>query len=161
MSDDAKPMKRRYEDLHPGEVRESSTHVVDKTHMLAFARQFDPQYFHADEVAARDSTFGEVIASGIYTMALWRRLDHEIAGDIDWICGIAWDDVRFPVAVRAGDRLHARARVLEKRLSRTRPERGVVVMLYELFNQNDETVFTCRSTNLVHRHEHTDLPTRD
>lgn len=146
-------MKRRYEDLHAGEVRESSTHTVDKDHMLTFARQYDPQYFHADEVAARDSTFGEVIASGIYTMALWRRLDHEIADDIDWICGIAWDDVRFPLAVRAGDRLCARATVLEKRLSHSRPERGIVVMLYELHNQRGETVFTCRSTNLIHRRE--------
>lgn len=146
---------RRYEDMVPGASAESCSHRVEREHMLAFARQYDPQYFHADETAAQDSHFGGVIASGIYTMALWRRLDHEIAQDIDWICGVAWDDVRFPVAVRAADDLRARATVLEKRDSRSKPDRGVVVMLYELLNQRGEIVFTCRSTNLIRRRDTT------
>ena len=91
------------------------------------------------------------IASGIYTMALWRQLDHEIAHDIAWICGIAWDHVRFPRALRAGDTIRARAQCLSKRESRKHAGRGVVVYEYELFNQRDELVFTCRSTNLVER----------
>ena len=57
--------KRYFEDLEIGEQRESSARVVDKDDMLAFARRYDPQYFHADEEAARGSVFGEVVASGI------------------------------------------------------------------------------------------------
>lgn len=143
-------MNKRYlEDLVIGETRESGTLTVELEPMLEFARRYDPQYFHTDTDAARDSVFGEVIASGIYTMALWRRLDHELSHDIAWICGIAWDDVRFPVAVRAGDRLRARAECLSKRPSDSRPERGVTVFRYQLLNQRDEVVFDCRSTNLV------------
>jgi acyl dehydratase len=142
---------RYFEDLVIGQVEESGKLVVDRDAMLAFASQYDPQYFHADPEDAKRSTFGEVIASGIYTMALWRRLDHEIAHDIAWICGVAWDDVRFPKALRAGDTIRARARCLSKRDSRTEPNRGIVVYEYELFNQRDELVFTCRSTNLVER----------
>jgi acyl dehydratase len=143
-------MKKRYlEDLSIGETRESGTLTVELEPMLEFARRYDPQYFHTDTAAARDSVFGEVIASGIYTMALWRRLDHEISHDIAWICGIAWDDVRFPIAVRAGDRLRARAECLSKRPSSSRPERGVTVFRYQLLNQHDQIVFDCRSTNLV------------
>lgn len=145
--------RRYFEDLVVGEERESSSHEVVREDMLAFARRYDPQYFHADEDAARDSIFGEVVASGIYTMALWRRLDHEIAADIAWICGVAWDDVRFPRAVRAGDRLRARARCISKRESRSAPSRGVVVFEYILLTANDEVVFSCRSTNLVERRE--------
>ena len=143
--------KRYFEDLEIGERRESSHRIVDKHEMLAFARRYDPQYFHADEEAARGSVFGEVVASGIYTMAIWRQLDHEIASDIAWICGIAWDDVRFPRALRAGDRVHARARCLSRRESTSDPRRGVVVYLYELLTEAGEIVFTCRSTNLVER----------
>ena len=132
-----------------GEVRESGELPVTLDAMLEFARKYDPQYFHTDTDAARDSIFGEVIASGIYTMALWRQLDHAISQDIAWICGIAWDDVRFPVAVRAGDRLRARAECLSTRPSSSRPERGVVVFRYTLTNQRGEIVFDCRSTNLV------------
>jgi acyl dehydratase len=142
---------RYYEDLMEGEEEQSGTTTIDKDSIVAFARQYDPQYFHADPEAARRSVFGEVVASGIYTMAVWRQLDHEIAHDIAWICGVAWDDVKFPVAVRAGDRLRATSRCLEKRLSTSDPRRGVVVYIYTLRNQRDEIVFTCRSTNLVER----------
>ena len=142
---------RYFEDLLVGQVEESVARTVDRDAMLAFARQYDPQYFHADVEDAKRSTFGGVIASGIYTMALWRQLDHEIARDIAWICGIAWDHVRFPRALRAGDTIRARAQCLSKRESRKHAGRGVVVYEYELFNQREELVFTCRSTNLVER----------
>lgn len=142
---------RYYEDLVEGEERVSPARTVSRDEMIAFARQYDPQYFHVDPEAAKRSTFGDIVASGIYTMALWRQLDHEIAHDIAWICGVAWDDVRFPTALRPGDTVRAHSRCLSKRPSRTRPERGVVVFAYELRNQRDETVFTCRSTNLVER----------
>ena len=89
--------RRYYDDLVVGERRESHAETVELEALLAFARTYDPQYFHADPVAARNSLFGEVIASGIYTMALWRKLDHEISGDIAWICGVAWEDVKWPV----------------------------------------------------------------
>lgn len=141
--------KRYLEDLVVGEIRESGELTVELEPMLEFARRYDPQYFHTDTAAARASIFGEVIASGIYTMALWRRLDHEISGDVAWICGVAWDEVRFPVAVRAGDRLRARAQCLATRPSRSTPGRGVAVFRYTLVNQRGETVFDCRSTNLV------------
>lgn len=140
--------RRYYDDLVIGEVRESGGTTVELEPLLAFSRQYDPQYFHADPDAARDSVFGEVIASGIYTMALWRRLDHEISHDIAWICGIAWEDVRWPKAVRVGDRLRARYECLSKRPS-SDPARGVVEFRYTLLNQRDEVAWTCRSINLV------------
>lgn len=142
---------RYYEDLRKGEELESGTRQVTEAQLCAFARQYDPQYFHTEPDAARDSIFGGVIASGIFTMAIWRQLDHEIAHDVAWICGVAWDEVRFPNAVRPTDTLRARARCLSKRISRKHPERGVVVYQYLLLNQRGETVFTCRSTNLVER----------
>ena len=95
--------RRFLEDLEVGHIETSAPMTVDREAMLRFAQEFDPQYFHADETAARESRFGDVIASGQYTMVLWRQLDHQIAQDIAWICGVAWDDVRWPVAVRAGD----------------------------------------------------------
>jgi acyl dehydratase len=141
--------RRHYNDLVVGETRESHEVTVELDALLAFARAYDPQYFHADPQAARNSVFGEVIASGIYTMALWRQLDHEISGDIAWICGIAWEDVRWPVAVRAGDRLRARFECLAKRPSSADATRGVVEFRYTLLNQRDEIAWTCRSINLV------------
>ena len=142
---------RYYEDLHVGEVSLSSPRTLTREEMIEFARRYDPQYFHTDELAARQSIFGDVIASGIYTAAIWRQLDHEISNDVRWICGIAWNDVRWPIAVRSGDTLRARATCLSKRESDTRPERGIVVMLYEMLNQNDQLVWTATSTNLIEK----------
>ncbi|MEP6883108.1 MAG: MaoC family dehydratase [Gammaproteobacteria bacterium] len=140
---------RYYDDLVIGEVRESSARSVSLEELLEFATRYDPQYFHTDPVAARQSIFGGVIASGIHSAALWRVLDHEISGDIHWICGVAWEDVRWPHPVRAGDTLRARAEALSKRLSAKVPTRGIVEYRYTLLNQRDETAFTCRSINLV------------
>ena len=140
---------RYYEDLLLGEVRESSARIVTLDELLEFAGRYDPQYFHADPIAAKQSIFGEVIASGIHSAALWRALDHEISGDIHWICGVAWEDVRWPNPVRAGDTLRSRAEALAKRLSSKDPKRGIAEYRYTLLNQRDETAFTCRSINLV------------
>ena len=140
---------RYYDDIIVGDVRESRTRTVSLEELLEFARRYDPQYFHADPVAARDSSFGEVIASGIHGAALWRMLDHEISGDIHWICGLAWEEVRWPNPIRAGDTLRARAEALSKRPSRSDPSRGIVECRYTLLNQRDDIVFTCRSINLI------------
>jgi acyl dehydratase len=142
---------RYFEDLIEGEERQSGARQVTEAQLLEFAREYDPQYFHADPQAATRSIFGGITASGIFTMAVWRQLDHQICGDIAWICGVAWDDVRFPHAVRPGDFLRARARCLSKRPSGKDRGRGVVVFQYTLLNQHEQTVFTCRSTNLVER----------
>ena len=142
---------RYLEDLKVGDTDESAPRQVTEAELLAFAQAYDPQYFHADAEAAKASSFGGLIASGIFTMAIWRALDHQMAPDIAWICGVAWDDVRFPLAVRPKDTLRARSRCLSLRPSAKDLKRGVTVFQYELVNQNDELVFTCRSTNLIER----------
>lgn len=145
--------KRYYEDLEIGKVEESSSHTVTTEEILEFAGKYDPQYFHADADAARESRFREAIASGIQIMAIWRQLDHEIARDIAWICGVAWDQVKFPCALRSGDTVFARAECVSKRISEKDPTRGVVIYDYSLINQQGQVVWSCRSTNLVERRE--------
>ena len=142
---------RYYEDLVVGEESSSDTYVVAEAELIDFARRYDPQYFHVDPEAAKRHAFGGLVASGIFTMAIWRRLDHQMASDIAWICGVGWDDVRFAAPIRPGDTVRAHAKCLSRRLSATRPERGVVVFKYLLSNQRGETVFSCISTALIER----------
>ena len=142
---------RKFEDLVLGETAMSDPLTVDGDDMLNFARQYDPQWFHTDPDAAKSSIFGEAIASGIYTAALWRRLDHTINGDVDFICGVAWENVRWAKAVRAGDELRATSSIIEMRPSENNPKRGIAVFRCGLINQHDEEVFSFDSINLVHR----------
>jgi acyl dehydratase len=133
---------RYYEDLVEGEESCSGPRDVTLEEIIEFARKYDPQYFHTDAEAAKRSIFGGLVASGIFTMAIWRQLDHQIAGDIAWICGVGWDDVKFKTALRAGDAVRARAKCISKRASNSQPDRGIVVYDYELLNQHNQTVFS-------------------
>lgn len=142
---------RYFEDLEIDRVEESASYTVTADEIVEFGSRYDPQYFHSDHEQAKQSRFREAIASGIQIMAIWRRLDHQIAHDIAWICGVAWDNVRFPCALRAGDTVRARAVCRSRRPSEKDPTRGVVVFDYTLLNQRDEVVWSCVSTNLVER----------
>jgi acyl dehydratase len=140
---------RYFDDIVVGEIRESGVRTVTQQELVDFAARYDPQYFHADPIAAKESIFGEIIASGIHSAALWRILDHQISHDIRWICGVAWEDVRWPHPLRAGDSVRARSEALSKRASRSDPSRGIIEYRYALLNQRNEVVFTCRSVNLI------------
>ena len=141
--------KRYLDDLMIGVPAESGPYTVQLEDMLDFARRYDPQYFHTDLEAAKASIFGEVVASGLYTAVIWRRLDHEISGDVAWICGISWKDVVWQRPMRAGDAVRARVEYLSKRRSESDPQRGVVEVRYALVNARNENLFSCISINLV------------
>lgn len=152
MNDPGRKPWRYYEDLRLDEPEYSGSYRVTREEIIEFAKQFDPQWFHTDpEAVGEHKVFDDVVASGVHTIALWRRLDHEIARDIRWICGIAWEDVRWPRPLRPGTVIRARSTFVDKRPSERHRDRGVVTCLYELLDENDERVFTCRSISLVER----------
>lgn len=142
---------RKFEDLVVGETRESGWHQVSEREIVEFARQYDPQWFHADPEAAKESTFGEVIASGVQLLAIWRQLDHGINSDIDFVCGVGFDDYRMKTALRAGDRVKVRSEILELKPSSTRDDRGTAITAYAMVNERGETILSFKSINLVHR----------
>jgi acyl dehydratase len=142
---------RKFEDLVIGEERRSDPRKVSEEEMVEFARKYDPQWFHADPEAARESVFGEVVASGVFVLAIWRQLDHAINSDIDFICGIGFDDFRLEKAMRPGDTVKAQSRIVELIPSKSRDDRGTAITEYRLTNQNDETVLRFKSINLVRR----------
>lgn len=141
---------RKFEDLVLGEERISSPRTVTTEEIVDFARRYDPQWFHADPEAAVESHFGEVVASGIHVLALWRQMDHEINSDIDFVCGVGMDEMRLPRAVRGGDTLHARSRIVSLQPSTSGKPRGTAITEYAVRNQHGEDVLTFRSINLVY-----------
>jgi acyl dehydratase len=106
----------------------------------AFAYEFDPQPFHLDEAAARDSVLGRIAASGWYTAALSMRLlvqsEMMIAGGLIGLGGeMTWPRPTYP-----GDTLHVESEVLAIRVSQSKPDRGVVTMRNQTMNQHGEPV---------------------
>ncbi|MFB9904730.1 MaoC/PaaZ C-terminal domain-containing protein [Allokutzneria oryzae] len=116
-----------YEDLTPGTVIDLGEVVIDKTEMLAFNERFDPQPFHLDEVAGRNSVLGGLCASGWFTASLWMRqyVDHVLADstsqgspggkDLSWAAPVFPDDV-----------LRCQLEVISARRSRSRENLGLV-----------------------------------
>ena len=101
-------MSRRYlEDFAVGQTFGSGRLRVDKEQIKAFAAEFDPQLFHLDEDAARDTIFCGLVASGWHTAALTMRLlvESEIK-PTGGIVGAGFDEFRWPRPVRPGDELH-------------------------------------------------------
>ena len=141
---------RRFEDLVVGEQRVSEWRTVTTEEIVDFARQYDPQWFHSDVEAAKQSVFGEVVASGVQLLAIWRQLDHAINGDIDFVCGIGFDDYRMKRALRGGDRVRVSSRILELTPSTSRDDRGTAITAYEMVDDHGRTILSFKSINLVH-----------
>lgn len=141
---------RFFDDIIVGERRRSAERTVTIEEMVCFAREHDPQWFHVDPEAARASVFGEVVASGIHTAALWRQLDHTINSDIAYVCGIGWDEVRWPCALRAGDTVHVTSEVLDKRTSTSKTNRGIIRVRCSVVRADGTVLLTFVSINLVY-----------
>jgi acyl dehydratase len=133
---------RYFEDYEPGAAFEYGELTVTADEIVDFARQFDPQPIHIDPEYAARGPFGGLIASGWHTAGLFTRMfvDHYIS-HVASLASPGVDEVRWPVPVRPGDRLRARTTVLSSRLSRSRPDRGIVQTRCELYNQADEQAF--------------------
>ena len=133
--------KRYLEDFTVGQTFGSGRVKVDTEQIKAFAAEFDPQPFHLDENAARETIFGGLAASGWHTAALTMRLlvESEIAPE-GGIVGAGFDEFRWPRPVRPGDELRIESEVLEVRASRSRPHQGLIKVRTTTLNQMDEAV---------------------
>ena len=132
-----------FEDLAPGQVVELGSHTVTEEEIVAFARQWDPQPFHVDPEAARDSVFGGLIASGWHTGAMWMRLYVDSLLDGAASMGSPGiEELRWLAPVRPGDTLAGRLTVLDATPSERRPDRGTVRIRGEMVNQDGVTVLS-------------------
>ncbi len=135
-------MTTRYlEDFAAGQMYGSGWLRVEQERMKTFAEEFDPQPFHLDEEAARDTIFRGLAASGWHTAALTMRLlvESELK-PVGGIIGIGFDEFRWPHPVRPGDELRIESEVLEVRPSNSRPDQGLIKVRTTTLNQNGEAV---------------------
>ena len=147
----ATPVEDRYfEDYVPGAVHEFGSIVAEETEMIEFARRFDPQPFHTDPEAAKQSAFGGLIASGWYTASLMMRLyvDHYLS-HVASLTSPGVDQLRWIKPVRPGDVLSLRVTVSETKRSRSKPDRGIVHSYVETLSQNGEVIMSMKATNLL------------
>ncbi|HYA47507.1 MAG TPA: MaoC family dehydratase [Burkholderiales bacterium] len=126
--------------------------VLTPESIMEFARRYDPQPFHVDEQAARQSAYGGLIASGWHTVSLaMRMICDAYLLDAASLGSPGVNEVRWLKPVRPGDAIRLRMTVLEAKPSRSKPDRGTVLHRWEVFNQKDETVMTMEGYGMFRR----------
>ena len=142
-----------FEDFDVGFRLEHRTRrtVTETDNVLFCALTMNPQPLHLDESFAASTPFGRRIVNGIFTMGLVVGLSvpELTAGTI--VANLGYDRVAHPRPVFHGDTLRVVTEVLEKRPSRSRPDRGIVKVKHIAFNQKDEVVCEVERTVLFLR----------
>ncbi|MDH2431770.1 MaoC family dehydratase [Pokkaliibacter sp. MBI-7] len=141
----ATPTLLYLQDLQVGQRFVSGVHSLTAEQIKQFAAEFDPQPFHLDEDAAQQTFFAGLAASGWHTAALTMRMLVESVPIAGGLVG-AGGEVQWKAPTRPGDQLRAESEIIEITPSRSRPDRGMVVMRTTTYNQDNQAlqIFTGR-----------------
>lgn len=142
-----------FDDIPLNQPVTTGEYVVTEEELVAFAKKWDPLPMHTDPEAARASPHGGLIASAIYTMAVSSALGHRLDTRMVMVGGAEWK-IRFLTPVRPGDRLVITTKCVEKRPSRTKPDRGIARFSTTMQNQKGERVMEFEGTALVSIRKH-------
>ena len=139
---------RFYEDFQVGETEVVGHYDVSREEIVEFASRWDPRPFHIDDAAAANSVFGGLSASSCHTYAITARLTFESGRDVAAAANLK-TELRFPAAVRPGDRLTLVSECLEHRLSQSNPGVGIVKSQSRLVNQDDVVVLFMDTVSMI------------
>jgi len=130
-----------FEDFYPGQKFDSlRSYRVTAKEIISFGEQYDPQPFHIDEGAGRNSFFSGLCASGWLTAAIVMRLRVESIRVKGGMIGAGVEELRWTHPVHPEDKLRTEAEILETRRSVSRPGFGIVRSRTVVFNQRNEVV---------------------
>jgi len=141
-----------WEDFVAGSVTDYGPRRVTREEIIDFALQFDPQPMHLDEEAARSSMLGGLCASGWHMCGLAMRMIVDgILRDSASMGAPGVDEVRWVKPLRPGDDITLRTTVLDTRVSRSRPEMGLINFRFELIDRHEATIMTMASSLMMGR----------
>src|SRR3954453_8959964 len=145
-------MKERYfGDLKTGERFKSEPLNVTVKEEVEFAHKFDPQMFHLSRRRAERSIFKGLIASGWHTAAMSMGLFVRTLNFAEGAIGLGVDELRWPNAVRPGDALRVETEIVEARVSKSKPNYGIIRLRNVTTNQRGEIVQTMFANALIPR----------
>jgi acyl dehydratase len=145
-------IKYYWEDLTVGSVRDLGTASMTAAEIKDFASKFDPQPFHLDEEAARDSMFGALCASGWHTCAVAMGLTvRNFLLESASLGSPGLESLKWLKPVYPGDTLRLRHVILEARPLRSRPDVGMVRSRWEMSNQHGEPVMQMEGYGMFRR----------
>lgn len=146
-----------FEDFAVGETYEFGGHPVTAEEIVEFATRYDPQPFHTDPVAAAQTPYGGLIASGWHTTALFMGMFvRAVLLDSASLGSPGVEEIRWTAPVRPGDTLSGRTTITDVQPSSTNPKRGTVFTTNEVFNQDGVLVLTMKARGFFARRSRSD-----
>ncbi|HYC64656.1 MAG TPA: MaoC family dehydratase [Reyranellaceae bacterium] len=143
---------RYWDDYEVGQRYPLGSTGFTEEEIISFAKLYDPQLFHIDPAAARDSIYGGVIASGWHVASKMMRLFVDNYVDHRTTLGSPGvDELRWLKPVRPGDTLTGWVECAAKVPSKSKPQMGVIHEAWQVSNQKGELVMTAKGINMVRR----------
>jgi acyl dehydratase len=139
----------KFSEFKVGMVIKHPPIVVSEEQMLAFAKAYDPQWFHIDVEGAKEGRWGGLISSGWLTCSLAMRMAVDAAlHDSESFGSPGLERLRWMVPVRPGDQLRLEATVDSVRTSSTRDDLGIMRWSWRVYKQRDEQVLDVEAASL-------------
>ncbi|MFP3462798.1 MaoC family dehydratase [Arthrobacter globiformis] len=144
-----------YEDFQVGEViRHEVTRTVTETdNLLITALTMNVQPLHLDAEFSAQSMYGKQIVNSIFTLGLVTGIPVQDTTLGTTLGNLGFRDIEFPKPVFFGDTLRVETEALDKRVSNSRPETGIVGIEHRGYNQHGEVVCVVRRTALMKRNQ--------
>ncbi len=121
--------------------------------MLEFNKKWDSLPIHVDDDAAKAMGHKGIIASGQYTLCIKQFFVNQASWHEAAIGAAGWDEVRFKRPVYAGDQISGSFRYVDKKASRSKPDRGIITFEIILTNQDGEVVLSLLDSVMVKKRE--------
>jgi acyl dehydratase len=135
-----------FEDFQPGQTSQFGAYQVTEEEIIEFASKYDPQFFHLDQEAAKESLFGGLCASGWHTAAMFMRMLIDSLPEKHGSLGSPGiNNLKWLKPVYPGYILSVKSCVKSSRLSESKAGVGLICVNYEIVNQHDVTVMTLES----------------
>lgn len=139
-----------FEDIEVGKiVNKSAKFEVTRDEVVEFARRWDPRPFHVDDTAAAQSVFGSLAACSAHIFSILSWFASRGEGRTASLSALGFDEMRMRHPIRPGDTISCEIQCLEKRESRSKPDRGIIRYQGTLRNQHGTVVFSVVVTSLV------------
>ena len=134
-----------YEELQLGMefAHEPGRTVTETDNLLFTTLTLNPQPLHLDVEFARASIHGQILVNSIFTLGLVVGLS---VGDTTLgttLGNLGFERTTFPNPVFIGDTIRVSSKVVARRESRSKPDRGIVTFEHTGLNQRGETVCSC------------------
>lgn len=135
--------------MTPGKTLVSPPIEINREELIEFSAKWDPMPFHVDEDAGIKA-FGSITAPGIYMLAIKQQLIHQLP-TMAVIASLGYENVRFQEPLRPGDIVVLHLEWISRRLSKSKPDRGIVTIQLSLINQSNQVVMTLLDSVLAYR----------